>query len=792
MTKRKKVFITSLIILILILAGGFYYLFFSGQLGTLADLVTGPNERVVASQKAQEIFDNAKSKINLQVKDDKLVLEDDKERGLLLGTLDVGEFDFIRRFLWEAEIPEGAELNVSIKTSADGQNWSEDWSKVSREGWYYINIQKPVSKIMYMVEFSKITTTYGADEETVKNQSNIYLDDANRDTDHKENEDGTVRKNLYAHLYISGVDNGRYLGAAIDNAGMASKKFNLILLTDKMAFVSPVLKTETSDFNNELTEFLTSGDIKVYFVDEAETNPRKRVKGEARLATRDWNSDEMETTVMDPNRWQEQGNYLTNIVDISGKHSDIYQKLQIVEGQTSVEADRDKKEPDLKYLKSGKDKPNKWQKFTTFNTKAYQGKDSVKELQSTSRMKYATKNDYIDVVADDYNAKLKVNNQLKGYYVGSGVNAGGKFSDIFYPIWMSNNEAWMGAGEYQRLMFFIPCKGGGDYSLLASFALGSFGFDVLDDVEGYIADGADSLWGSSGGGNAADQWSSIDQTEPNNVISDEQIVAESQPGSIYGEPTDGETITGAAVVGSHEAEVIDNVGREDIGLERSLPIPDSTLSDMYNVFRIIEASNPLIALGTIFAQNLIIDVADDILEMFFGDGPEVCGLLTPAQASAAYNRLASVYALRGVEPTGGDSAELSEAYEAFDDQNLQQLSIYVTVDEEPNDYEYPIDDGSGDDTETPQSSDESPALVQLGASSGYSGDDSDSDMEETVEQNQSGSASQIPGWVKGGLIKTGTDLIVLIVVTILVVIGLMYLVSLLRRKEDLEEVKEVK
>jgi len=779
MTKRKKVFITSLIVLILVLAGTFYYLFFSGQLGTLADLVTGPNERVVVSQKAQEIFDNAKSKINLQVKNDKLVLEDGKKRGLLLGIIDVGDFDFIRRFLWEAEVPKGSQLNVSIKTSTDGQTWSEDWSQVSQEDWYYINIRKPVSRIMYMVEFSKEKLTYGADQQTVKDQSNIYLDDMNRDTEHRENEDGTIRQNLYAHLYISGVDNGRYLGAAIDNAGMASKKFTMILLTDKMAFVSPVLKTKTSDFNNELTEFLVGGDIKVYFVDEAETNSKKRIKGEARLATRDWNSDQAEAAMVNPSRWQEQGNYLTNIVDISGKHSDIYQKLQIVEGQTSVQAERDKKEPDLKYLKSGKDKPNKWQRFTAFNTEAYQGKDSVKELQNTSRMKYITKNQYIDVVANDSNAKLKVNDQLKGYYVGSGVNAGGKFSDIFYPIWVTNNEAWMGAGEYQRLMFFIPCKGGGDYSLLATFALGQFGLDVFDDIEAYVADGVENLWGSDRGVG--------DHGGVNDIPGSEELSDQLDREDFLNEGLN--HIPGSAIIGEQDGQVIDNIDNAGIGLENPLPIPNSTLNSMYNIFRIVEASNPLIALGTIFAENLVIDIADDILEIFFGDGPEVCGLLTPAQASAAYNRLASVYALRGVEPTGGDSAELSEAYEAFGDQNLQQLAIYVTVDEEPNDFEYPINDG--DDPDIPQSSEESPALIQLGASSGYSGDEPDN-VDETVDQGQSGSADQIPGWVKGGLIKTGTDLIVLIVVTILVVVGLINLISLLRRREDIEDIKKSK
>jgi hypothetical protein len=75
---------------------------------------------------------------------------------------------------------------------------------------------------------------------------------------------------------------------------------------------------------------------------------------------------------------------------------------------------------------------------------------------------------------------------------------------------------------------------------------------------------------------------------------------------------------------------------------------------------------------------------------------------------------------------------------------------------------------------------ESPVLYQVGLSAGYSSTEPIDDGGQVGKD-----PNKIPGWLKGGLLKTGSDLIVLIVTTILIVVALIYLISLLKEGDDL-------
>jgi hypothetical protein len=740
MTKRKKVFITSLIVLLLIIAGGFYYLYFTGQLGTLADLATGPNEKIIKAKTAQQIYDDALAKEGLEVIDDKIVISEGKKRGILIDKIDLSEFKSVRRFLWDVNKPEGSEFHMIVKTSPDGQHW-DDWTEVSENDWYYFKIDKSVKSIAYMAEFSREEIDYGANEETIEEADQALeivqeeqeevgqaVDlEVERDTSGQQVGD-KIEKKLYAHLYVDGRDKGRYLGSLVDRGD--GNHFRLALLTDEMAFVSQM--TKNNNYENKLSEFLTSGKIKVHFVDESIKNEEAKIMGTAKLGVKpegEFTAQSVETA------FPTIGDYLSNIVDINGEFDKVFRPVQISldEEGGKVIAGRFVRKGDLKIDRTKNH--NKWEDITQTNTTRYSKKQSVIDLQQTTRMKIGDLKEDVEIVQDDSYARLEVNDQDKGYYIGSGVNISGQRSDHFFPIWISNNEAWVGAGEFEKGIFLIPCNDpGGDYSTVAAGILQLSG--ALDQLDRVIEEGVDDYFN---GGEIDQNQLTPGEEEIRDQLEREDFLNE---GDVFGAKVKSATLT-------------------TILLNASDILSIGGVADLAGVA------------GKIFGTNILIDLADDVLEWFFGGNHTYCSQMTPQQSSLAYNRINSTKILRGTED------------DDFYGQP-QRLAIYVTarvpeVVDEPDD---------GDET-PPESTTlaDSPELTQVGISAGYSIDEEP--IQEEPER-QVGSPSDIPGWWKGGLIKTGTDLIVLIVVSILVVIGLIYLVSLLKDREGLSEVKERK
>jgi hypothetical protein len=682
MTKRKKVFITSLIVLLLIIAGGFYYLFFTGQLGILADLVTGPNERVVASKNAQEIYESAEVKENLILEDNKIVIQDGAKQGVLVDTIEFDELEQVRRLLWDAEVNDKAYFSMMIQTSADGEKWS-DWSARSREGWYYHEIDKPVSKVRYLANFSREPLMFPADfeeEELINTQQEEAVDTQQADTVSKQKE-----QRLHLHLYQGGQDRGRYLGSLMDNSGMKQDIYYLTMLTDKMSFVSEQHKGKSRgrEYQNPLYDFVKSNNIKLYFVDENENNPEEKIVGEALAASR---------KKFDQSKWKAEHGYLGSIIDISGKHSDrMFPVTMSTSESKGVSAGERETTSDFNISKSEKN----WLKLSDKNTKRYEDLSSVRKMQKTTRVMFKSLKD--DVVAEDNLAKLSVNGSDKGYYIGSGVNLSGGHSDVLFPIWLTNKSAWVGAGELDLHLF--------QKEIGTKFGM----FPLIPQ---------------SSEENSRD----FARTESVSILRGSSNAEWSQDLAIYVDVTTKDD--------PQQPEVCDNFDKLEINPESVNLSPNENFQ--FN-FRALSKDETEIDL--------------DQLDYSF-------------------------------TVTGG-AIDGSGNYQAPEEEGTFEVSITSLCDG----YAKADIVVEGDPSEQIV---ESPQLIQVGLTTGYSPEEPD--QPEVVDQpeEQTGSPSEIPGWVKGSLIKTGTDLIVLIVVSILVVIGLMYLVSLLKDREDLSEVKERK
>ncbi len=682
MTKRKQVFITSLIVLLIAIAGGFYYLFFSGKLGTLADLVTGPNERVVASKQADEIFDSALSKINLKVEDDRIVLDNPKSNGLLIDEIDVGDLDFVRRFLWESEVPEGADLRVSIKTSPDGENWDEEWSEVSEEDWYYIDIDKPAKKVMYMAEFSQSKFDYGFNVDNLDRSVDELKDKESIDTQ----QEGDIEK-AYLHLYQGGKDRGRYLGSSIDNSGMAQDLYYFTMLTDQMAFVSERYrgKREGGDYTKAFSDFIKSSNIELFFVDESKQDPSQKILGEARIAKKDQGESS----------WADKGKYLNSLVDISGKHSDKVYPITVSIADDyfkfkGVDVGKKKTISDLNIYRGKKDD---WSAKTENNTKKYQNLDSVKSFQENLRVKFDPLQDDIDSV-DEF-AKLEVNQKDQGYYIGSGVNISGAHSDVFFPLWISSEKAWVGAGELIPHVFFETTR-----------FTNMFRARTPQDSEQNSRDFS--------------QTESVQMLRGNFDDDKDQELAIS------------------------------------VEIETTEEIEEPSICQDFDKL-VIEPESANIGPGADYQFDIsALDTKGNKIDL----------------GQLDYNLT-----------TNGGSIDRTGNYQATTEEGEYQITFTSSCDGETT-----ADVVVSDEFDQPITTN-SPQLLQVGVSSGYSVDD---DQEEDVDQpKQEGSPDQIPGWVKGSLVNTGTDLIVLIVVTIMIVVGLVYLVGLLKKRDGLSEVDSI-
>lgn len=598
MTKRKRIFIISLITLILLIGGAFYYLFFTNQLGIFADLTTGPKEKVISSKTAQEIFSSAQVKDRLRLTEAGIELEEGAEQAILIDELSLDEFQAVRRFLWQAETPAASHFSMMIRTSVDGENWSS-WSERSQRDWYYLKIDRSVEKVQYLATFGRQELIfplgdyakqleekgieiedYGLTEENFRLAEDQGLADREEMTTADEEES----KTLYAHLFINGEDKGRYLGALVDTSGSYRDVFHVVFLTDQMAFVSERYEGSMGP-ENPLVNFLADNNKKIYFVDEANGD---QIEGIGRLVSK---SQEEAAD------WEDRGDYLANIVDISGMKSDWFGQISITNDADSLVMMNPSRGEGLSILNNN----SNWHNLTRLNSRRYQNLAATKDLMANSRLKFVPVEDssYQPVESDGF-AKLSVGGSTKGYYVGSGVNLSGRHSDVFFPVWITNNRAWVGAGELDHWIFYLLCN-----------------------------------------------------------------------------------------------------------------------NDSY-----------------------------------------ICGHQTADENSQDYSDLESVDSLRGLN---------SQV-----DRN-QELTIFIKVKKAEAPQE-PL-------PEEPETG-LSPKLIQVGLSTGYSAQETPDREQDQINRKEA--VNQIPGWLKGGLIKTGSDIIVLIIITILIVISIIYLVSLLKNSDDIK------
>lgn len=679
MTKRKRVFITSLIILLLVIGGGFYYLFFSGQLGTLADLVTGPDEKVVASKQAQEIYDSALTKTNLKVEDDKITLDDEKLNGLLIDVIDVDDLDFIRRFIWESEVPEGTDFRMSIKTSVEGDDWSDDWSELSKEDWYYLDINKPVKKVMYMAEFSRSEFDYGFNVENLDRS----VDELKKKEELLTTQQETDLTRAYLHLYQGGQDRGRYLGSLIDNSGMAQDLYYFTILTDQMAFVSERYrgKREGGDYVQAFNDFIKSSNIKLFFVDEGKKDPSQRILGRAHLVERDNNQ----------NQWIDRGKYLNSLIDISGKHSDRMYPVKVTIADDyfkfkGVDVGERETTKSFDIFRGGNDD---WVAKTNKNTKLYQDLDAVKNFQQNLRVKYVPLEDSLS--PKDEFAKLRVNDKDQGYYIGSNVNISGAHSDVFFPLWLSSKKSWVGAGELIPHIFFTNTE---------------TKFQSIRTPQSSEENSRDFA-----------------TTDSVKILRGNHQLSKNQQLAVYVDLKTAES--------GEEKDICQDFDR-----------------------LVIKPENINLAIKEDYQFNIL---------ALSKDGGEI-----------------DLEQLNHNITTTGGSIDQDGYYQAPAEPGEYQITLISDCDGQVK-ADILV---SGEEIDQPTITG-SPQLFQVGLSSGYSV----SDDQPTIDQpRDEGSPDQIPGWVKGGLIKTGTDLIVLIVVTILIVVGLIYLVSLLKERDGLSDV----
>ncbi|GAG69267.1 unnamed protein product, partial [marine sediment metagenome] len=173
MNKRKRVFVISLIILLLVLAVALYTLFFTGKISILADFVTGPQEEVIASQTAQQVWDNALAKsdtLELATSSENgyskmISLKTEADAGALYGKISPSKLQYIRRFLWDGQVPENAEMTVWACFQGDctkDANWVQmNGANESR------TVEQSLKQVEYVIYLSRNPMKIAVEEATV-------------------------------------------------------------------------------------------------------------------------------------------------------------------------------------------------------------------------------------------------------------------------------------------------------------------------------------------------------------------------------------------------------------------------------------------------------------------------------------------------------------------------------------------------------------------------------------------------------------------------------------------------
>jgi len=696
MNKRKRVFITSLIVLLLVLITGLYTLFFTGKISILADFVTGPQEEVIASQTAQQVWDNALAKsdtLELATSSESgyskmITLKTEADAGALYGKITTSQLKYIRRFLWDGQVPEDTEMTVwaCFQGSCDkGANWTQINGVAESR-----NVQQSLKEVEYVIYLSRNPMKLAVEE------TKSLLSAAGKDVpllDYGITSDtlqvtqadkGAVQaatsgdRKLYAHYFFNGVDQGRYLGALVDSSGMNNDIYFLAFLTDRTAFVSErergrrLLGTEkvnTDIYKNiQLVQDLQARS-EVKFVDEANSN---QPVGDAILSIR---AGDQET-------WIDVGRFISSMVSVSGKFSKKRNVIWVDDDELHVGAG----------LGSGAFGGHNL--TSAQNTRVFKTNNkSLEYLQNNVRVKfqpYPGENYQMvdDGVGNSEYANIMVNDKPKGDFVGVGVEISGKFSDLFYPIWISHNNAKVGPTEYKQYEFYKTCR---NVRIRKDYICGN----------------------QTAEQNSADFWA-LDSAKALRGVADDPL--EKEKVAVY--------------VTVNEGSI--NPACENFDQVSITPTEIAMLPTTNYQFTGV-------ALDTDGSQ-LNVDLS------FSTDGGTIDenGLYTAPSTEGNY----SVFL---TSECGGD------------------VTAQVTVDEDA-DSPTPI---------TPTL--DSPVIYQIGLTAGYSTDDDNNNDDRDI------TPAAVPGWQKGSLLKTGADLLVLIVITILIVIAIVYLSSLLKGKKEKQE-----
>jgi len=692
MNKRKRVFVTSLIVLLLILIAGLYTLFFTGKISILADFVTGPQEEVVASQTAQQVWDNALAKsdtLELATSSESgyskmITLKTEADAGALYGKISTSKLKYIRRFLWDGQVPEDTEMTIwacSQGSCDKGANWVQmNGTDESRA------VQQSLKEVEYVIYLSRNPMKLAAEEAVTLLSAagkDIPLPNYGVTSDTlqtTQTEVGSVQaattgdKKLYAHYFFNGVDQGRYLGALVDSSGMNSDIYFLAFLTDRTAFVSErergrrLLGTEkvnTDIYKNiQLVQDLQARS-EVKFVDEANSN---RPVGDATLSIR---AGDQET-------WIDVGKFISSMVSVAGKFSKKRNVIWVDDDELHVGAG----------LGSGAFGGHNL--TAAQNTEVFKTNNKALEyLQESVRVKFEPYQGENYQVADDgvggsEYANIMVNDQPKGDFVGVGVEISGKYSDLFYPIWISHNDVKVGPTEYKQYEFYKTCR---NVRIRQDYICGD----------------------QTAAQNSADFWA-LDSAKALRGVASDPL--EKEKVAVYVTVNEG---------GANPA--CDDFDQVSITpTEISMP---PTTSYQFSGSALDQSGDPL-SVALSYSTN--------------GGTINGTGLYTASKIEGSF----SVFL---TSECGGD------------------VSAQVTVDK----------DAEPPTPITPTL--DSPSIFQIGLTAGYStNDDSDDDSDVTP--------AAVPGWQKGSLLKTGADLFVLVVITILIVVGIVYLSSLLKGKEE--------
>lgn len=694
MTKRRRVFIISLIVLLLVITLGLYTLFFTGKLGILADLVTGPEEQVVAAKTAQEIWDSALTRTDsLELIDasgasyaKKIVLRDNELEGAIHGKINPKKLQYIRRMLWDSSTPAETTMTMWIRTTS-GNDWS-DWRMIDGRLEAY-TIKSSVREVEYVAHLAREeiifplveTKALLAQKNDLVQLPDYGMTDQNLDQLQKEmtrtkvelSEEETTR--LYAHLFYDNDDKGRYLGAMADVSGMGLNIYYPVLLTDETVLLGDRdIAGSIRSYNEERnTEWYSQKEmvkniqehISVRFVDESSNS----AKGTARLAINENGS------------WTEKGNFISSMVSV-GANTNLFNGIWVTgpggdqEAQTrvtAVEVSRGRMRDD----------------DSIKNSEVYKSVEKVQEWQQNIRMKFVADSDVRLVPIDDgigakemANLELNDREEGRGDMVGVGVEISGPNPIFFHPIWITDSDAHVGPLEYNRFMLQPEGR-------KTQWQTHSEGFEELDSV-------------------------AILRGESESPLQNQKV-------AIYIDVREGTP---------EDPEVCQDFDRVEINPSTVTMAPNYKYRFAAYTYN---EDNQLMDLELLFsAEEGIID----------NNG----NYTAPSQEGIDQVTVAS-------ECGGSDLAT-------------------VTIEEGAPPPAPP----------TPPPSIGTPALYQIGLTAGYGAGEGE---DEDAPPSQGPEPSGVPGWLKGGLLKTGSDLLVLIIITVLVVIAIVYMVSLLRRGEDL-------